>query len=120
MPFHALTGWRKWLGQNWHLRAASQPLETLLAVRGGRRVHKSANTDLSRILTNTEGPWVEKGKDVDRHWDSSSTWLQGIEHIVLDAKNSPGPLRYCPLDSDLVFDTFCEPIKQSSSSRTGE
>jgi len=95
-------------------------LETLLAVRGGRRVHKSANTDLSRILTNTEGPWVEKGKDVDRHWDSSSTWLQGIEHIVLDAKNSPGPLRYCPLDSDLVFDTFCEPIKQSSSSRTGE
>ena len=43
--------------------------------KGGyvRRVHKSANTPLSSVLTNTEGPWVEKGKNVDRHWDSSST-----------------------------------------------
>ena len=51
--------------------------------KGGyvRRVHKSANTPLSSVLTNTEGPWVEKGKNVDRHWDYSSTWLKGIENI---------------------------------------
>jgi len=51
--------------------------------KGGyvRRVHKSANTPLSSVLTNTEGPWVEKGKNVDRHWDYSSTWRKGIENI---------------------------------------
>jgi hypothetical protein len=58
--------------------------------KGGyvRRVHKSANTPLSSILTNTEEPWVEKGKDEDRHWDYSSTWLKGIENIVSNAKKS--------------------------------
>jgi hypothetical protein len=48
--------------------------------KGGyvRRVHKSANTPLASVLTNTEGPWVETGRDVDRHWDYSSTWLKEL------------------------------------------
>ncbi len=86
--------------------------------KGGyvRRVHKSANTPLSSILTNTEGPWVEKGKDVDRHWDYSSTWLKGIENIGLKAKKDN---TYFPFGNKLVFEKFCEPIEQPSASKTG-
>jgi hypothetical protein len=69
----------------------------------------------SSILTNTEGPWVEKDKDVDRHWDFSSTWLKGIENIGLKAKNDKA---YSPLRNNLVFETFCEPIEQPSGSKS--
>ncbi len=50
-------------------------------------------------------PWVEKGKNVDRHWDYSSTWLKGIENIGTKAKNDK---EYFPIDKKLVFETFCD------------
>jgi hypothetical protein len=95
-----------------------------------RRVHKSENQNLASILKNTEGPWVEQNKQIDRHWDFMNTWLLGIKKLGIESHdNAPSALRgnrgsksaqdaenadnlkYYILKDETVFEKFCEPVK---------
>lgn len=77
-----------------------------------RRVHKSENQNLASILKNTEGPWVEQNKQIDRRWDFMNTWIPGIKKLgaASDAENAD-ILKYHILKDEIVFEKFCEPIK---------
>jgi len=89
--------------------------------KGGfvRRINKSEYSNLSSVLTNPEGPWVEQDKPVDRHWDYSGTWLNNIDKIGLNAHKSEVEWqKYYPVDKDEVFKRFCEPIQNNDPQNT--
>lgn len=88
--------------------------------KGGyvRRVHKSENTPLATVLVNEEGPWAEQDKPVDRHWDYAGTWMSGIENISNSAHAcKKASQKYNPLQKDLVFKRFCEPLTSDGANR---
>ena len=82
-----------------------------------RRINKSEDSNLSSVLTNSEGPWVEQNKNVDRQWDYTGTWLNNTDKISENAKNSAVDWqKYHAVNRENVFKRFCEPVEYSSNS----
>jgi len=83
-----------------------------------RRINKSEDSNLSSVLTNSEGPWVEQNKNVDRQWDYTGTWLSNIDKISENAQHSDVDWqKYYAVNSEDVFKRFCEPVEYTFSNK---
>ena len=79
-----------------------------------RRVHKSENSNMSGVLLEPEGPWLEQDKILTQQWDYQGTWMSSIPLIVKNAPRSDKDWqKYIALDPTAVLENFCEPLEHN-------